>query len=93
MRLQRKALLPKESQKFGMHSLTAQVLPAAILWGAGTAMGEIPPYAFSYHATKAGQRNDELASIFEIREVKEGEGFIAVLIMRMKTWMLHFIET
>ena len=69
------------------------MLPAAILWGAGTAIGEIPPYAFSYHATRAGQRNEELASIFEIREVREGEGFVAAFIMRMKNWMLRFIET
>lgn len=56
-------------------------------------MGEIPPYAFSYHATKAGRRNEELASIFEIREVREGEGLLAKLVMHMKNWMLRFIET
>lgn len=64
-----------------------------MLWGAGTAMGEIPPYAFSYHATRAGQRNEELDSIFEIREVRRGEGLVAAVVMSMKSWMLRFIET
>ena len=38
----------------------------AMLWGAGTAIGEIPPYAFSYHAAKAGLRNEEWDSLFEV---------------------------
>lgn len=29
-------------------------MPAAVLWGAGTAFGEIPPYAVAYHASVAG---------------------------------------
>ena len=29
-------------------------MPAAVLWGAGTALGEIPPYAVAYHASVAG---------------------------------------
>ena len=70
-----------------------QVLPAAVLWGAGTAVGEIPPYAFSYHATKAGRRSEELASIFDIGEVRDGEGLLATVVHHMKTWMLRFIET
>ena len=45
--------------------MCAQVLPAALLWGTGTAIGEIPPYAFSYHAAKAGIRNEEWDSMFE----------------------------
>ena len=68
------------------------MVPTAILWGAGTAIGEIPPYAFSYHATKAGKHSEELDSIFEIREMREGEGMVPKLIMRMKNWMLRFVE-
>lgn len=73
-------------------SSALQVVPTAMLWGAGTAMGEIPPYAFSYHATKAGKRNEELDHIFEVRDVQEGEGLIPRIVMRMKAWMLGFIE-
>ena len=43
-----------------------QIIPTAMLWGTGTAMGEIPPYAFSYHAAKAGKHNEELDSLFEV---------------------------
>ena len=33
-----------------------QLLPAGILWGAGTAAGEIPPYFVSYSAAKLGSK-------------------------------------
>lgn len=40
-----------------------QVLGAAVLWGAGTALGEVPPYAISYHAAKAGIKNAEVEAM------------------------------
>ena len=43
-----------------------QIVGTAILWGGGTAIGEIPPYAFSYHAAKAGHRNDEFDRMFQV---------------------------
>ena len=49
-------IAPYASPLTPMMAHRAQVLPAAMLWGAGTAVGEIPPYAFSYHAAKAGMR-------------------------------------
>lgn len=69
-----------------------QVLPAALLWGTGTAIGEIPPYAFSYHAAKAGIRNEEWDSMFQVKPMAEGQGFFEGLINRMKNWMLGFIQ-
>lgn len=69
-----------------------QVLPAALLWGTGTAIGEIPPYAFSYHAAKAGIRNEEWDSMFKVKPVSEGQGFFEALLNRMKNWMLDFIQ-
>jgi hypothetical protein len=33
-----------------------QLLPAGILWGAGTAAGEIPPYFVSFSAAKLGSK-------------------------------------
>lgn len=69
-----------------------QVMPPALLWGAGTAIGEIPPYAFSYHAAKAGIRNEEWDSMFQVTPVSEGQGLIEALIHRMKNWMLRFIQ-
>ena len=38
-----------------------QVCWAALLWGGGTAAGEIPPYAVAYAAAKAGEANSELS--------------------------------
>ena len=39
------------------------VLPAAVLWGGGTAAGEIPPYWISFLAAKAGKENEELLEL------------------------------
>jgi hypothetical protein len=72
--------------------LWRQVMPAALLWGTGTAIGEIPPYAFSYHAAKAGIRNEEWDSMFQVKPVSEGQGLFEALINRMKNWMLGFIQ-
>ena len=69
-----------------------QVMPPALLWGAGTAIGEIPPYAFSYHAAKAGIRNEEWDNMFQVTPVSEGQGLIEALVNRMKNWMLRFIQ-
>jgi hypothetical protein len=35
-----------------------QVALTAILWGCGTAVGEVPPYFLSYKAASAGRRNE-----------------------------------
>jgi len=37
----------------------------AVLWGAGTAVGEVPPYFLSYQAAVAGTRNDMLQDVQE----------------------------
>lgn len=45
------------------HSLLPQVIYTAVLWGMGTALGEVPPYALSYHAAKAGKRSAEVEAM------------------------------
>jgi hypothetical protein len=35
-----------------------QVALTAMLWGCGTAVGEVPPYFLSYKAASAGRRNE-----------------------------------
>jgi hypothetical protein len=37
-------------------TLLVQVLPASILWGAGTALGEVPPYAVAFSAAVAADK-------------------------------------
>jgi hypothetical protein len=44
-----------------------QVILTSILWGIGTAIGEIPPYWISFSAAVAGQRNAALAQLEEVR--------------------------
>jgi hypothetical protein len=39
-------------------ALSPQVALTAILWGCGTAVGEVPPYFLSYKAASAGRRNE-----------------------------------
>jgi membrane protein YqaA with SNARE-associated domain len=58
-----------------------KVVPWCVIWGAGTAIGEIPPYALSYAAAKEGKKTDELdeVSSFDV-------------LNRMKQWMLAKIE-
>ena len=74
--------------------LTMQVSVAAVLWGAGTALGEIPPYAFSYHAAKAGIRNEEIDQMFGSQQTQgAGAGLIAGFVNGMKAWMMKFIQT
>jgi membrane protein YqaA with SNARE-associated domain len=58
-----------------------RVAPWAIIWGMGTAFGEIPPYALSYAAALQGKQTEELAetSKFDV-------------LNRMKDWMLDKIK-
>lgn len=57
------------------------VAPWIMLWGFGTAIGEIPPYLLSYAAAKEGKKTDEL----------EEESSYDVL-NKMKDWMLSYIK-
>ena len=63
-----------------------------MLWGAGTALGEIPPYAFSYQAAKAGKKNEELERMFGMQQATGQIGLVGNLVARMQNWMLRFIE-
>ncbi|KAL3138829.1 hypothetical protein ABBQ32_005664 [Trebouxia sp. C0010 RCD-2024] len=69
-----------------------KVSSSAMLWGAGTALGEVPPYAFSYHAAKAGKQNEDLEKMFGMRSAQGQHGFVGGLVMRMQNWMLQFIK-
>ncbi|KAI9911306.1 hypothetical protein PsorP6_009604 [Peronosclerospora sorghi] len=62
-----------------------KVFLPCMLWGAGTAAGEIPPYALSRAAKLAGQRNDEFE---EIAESKSSYN----IMNSMKDWMIRFLE-
>jgi hypothetical protein len=57
-----------------------RVLVPAMLWGAGTACGEIPPYAVSRAAALAGEDDEETADA-----MAEMQGDDAM--SKMKAWM------
>ena len=58
------------------------VAPWIMLWGFGTAIGEIPPYLMSYAAASAGKRAKELDESFSDN----------TLIQRMVDWMLRVVN-
>ncbi len=45
-----------------------------MLWGVGTALGEVPPYAISYHAAKAGIKNAEVEALLGVSTNGGGSG-------------------
>ena len=76
-----------ESPEKSYVTFWALVLKAALpclLWGAGTAIGELPPYAASYAARKAGQADEELEEALETSKQDT--------LGRMKTWMVDFLQ-
>ena len=49
-------------------TLYLEIVASALIFGAGTAVGEIPPYYFSLMASRAGEENEEFDEIMgEVR--------------------------
>jgi membrane protein YqaA with SNARE-associated domain len=61
---------------------------ACLLWGAGTAIGELPPYATSYAARLAGKEDEEFEEILAESSDDPGSNVVA----RMKKWMLDIVD-
>lgn len=55
---------PPRDVTFG--DIFSTVVLTAMLWGAGTAVGEVPPYWLSFSAAKAGARNEALEEVQEV---------------------------
>ena len=49
----------------GFYDMWKKVVLAALIWGVGTAVGEIPPYQVSYMASIAGEKDEELEAELE----------------------------
>lgn len=62
--------------------LLKAALPS-LLWGAGTALGELPPYAASYAARKAGLEDEDAAEA-----LKESSDLLG----KTKKWMITFLK-
>lgn len=68
-----------------------KVLPAAVLWGAGTALGEVPPYAVSYQATKLGRKTAEI-DVALGQQHRAHTNALASMAAQTKDWMIAFIK-
>ncbi|XP_052191071.1 vacuole membrane protein KMS1 [Diospyros lotus] len=69
-----------------LSSILPQVQMEAILWGLGTALGELPPYFISRAARMSRNRVDTMEE-FDASKT-EDNGFIANHLNRMKRWFL-----
>jgi len=62
-----------------------RVIVPCIIWGTGTAIGEIPPYAISRAARESGVANREF---LDIQETKSS----IPMLDHMKVWMINFLQ-
>ncbi|ONI26229.1 hypothetical protein PRUPE_1G011300 [Prunus persica] len=69
-----------------LSSILPQVQLEAILWGVGTAIGELPPYFISRAASLSGDKVDGMEELDAPSD--EGTGFIATHLNRVKRWLL-----
>ena len=60
--------------------------PTVILWGSGTAIGELPPYFITRAAKRAGTKATDYEA--ELLEAKENTDVIS----RLKVWTISFTE-
>lgn len=60
--------------------------PSVVLWGSGTAMGELPPYFITRAAKRAGSRATDFED--ELEEAKVGTDIIS----KLKVWTISFTE-
>lgn len=81
----------------GILNIMRKVRVEAMLWGAGTALGELPPYFMARAARMS--RQDHKKDDFDQEDLKELEALEALengqdvpYIMRMKLAMKHFVE-
>eukprot|EP01043_Picozoa_sp_COSAG02_P056341 COSAG02_NODE_6667_length_3429_cov_3.808390_3_plen_403_part_00 len=68
-------------------------LPAAFLWGAGTAIGEVPPYWTAFAAKMSGEVDeDDAGDIDEVEQLKQHDGAAVDPLTATKIWMINFMD-
>ncbi|XP_055593659.1 vacuole membrane protein 1-like isoform X2 [Uranotaenia lowii] len=77
-----------------MWSIMSKVRLEAFLWGAGTALGELPPYFMARASRLSGTENDELENLQEFEELqkRKAHGEKLSLFERGKLAMEKFVE-
>lgn len=73
---------------YGFWSVLMKVLPVSMLWGAGTAMGEIPPYFMSWAAAQTGQGSEALDEIQEGLKSKNIIKRVFSLMLQQMLWVI-----
>jgi len=67
-----------------------------VVWGVGTALGELPPYLVSYSASVAGVKDEEFEELLNAVEGKpKGSGPLAVALgafHRLERFMIDFLQ-
>ncbi|XP_031096992.1 vacuole membrane protein KMS1-like isoform X1 [Ipomoea triloba] len=74
---------PSSGARVPLSSILPNVQLEAILWGLGTALGELPPYFISRAARISGSRMEELDA-----SSTEDNGFFATHLNHIKHWFL-----
>ncbi|WRX22377.1 SNARE associated Golgi protein - like 6 [Theobroma cacao] len=77
---------PLYGSRVPLSSILRQVQMEAILWGIGTALGELPPYFISRAARVSGSKIDAMEEL-DASSI-EDNGFIATHLKQIKRWLL-----
>ncbi|KAH9765092.1 vacuole membrane protein KMS1 [Citrus sinensis] len=73
-----------EGSRVPLSSILPQVQLEAILWGVGTALGELPPYFISRAASISGSRLDAMDEFDD--SSTESDGVVAARLKKIKRW-------
>ncbi|KAK9182577.1 hypothetical protein WN944_025722 [Citrus x changshan-huyou] len=73
-----------EGSRVPLSSILPQVQLEAILWGVGTALGELPPYFISRAASISGSRLDAMDEFDD--SSTESDGVVATRLKKIKRW-------
>mmetsp|Transcript_80957 Transcript_80957/g.262223 ORF Transcript_80957/g.262223 Transcript_80957/m.262223 type:complete len:500 (-) Transcript_80957:473-1972(-) len=77
---------PKDGSSVTLARLWLLVTVPCMLWGVGTAVGELPPYLVSRAARLAGSKDSDYAA--ELEEARKSKDVFS----RMKIWTIDFTE-
>ncbi|KAL6856026.1 hypothetical protein ACP4OV_018828 [Aristida adscensionis] len=75
---------PMHQETIPFNKILQEVYLEALLWGLGTALGELPPYFLSRAASMSGQKIDELQEL----DASISEGFLPSTLHRAKRWLM-----
>eukprot|EP01066_Platyproteum_vivax_P010667 Platyproteum_vivax@DN4801_c0_g1_i1.p1 len=78
---------PEWYSEVSFSMLLARCLPYSLLWGLGTALGELPPYAASYAAAKAQMEDEDFEEF--TADIAQGS---SSMITKSKVFVLHIVQ-